>query len=155
MSFKDDVADTPGLHDAYHKGLQALGANATKVGIANPRTLAGSVDIDGSLRGHHPDAPRWDYVVGVANGRVTKLYWIEVHEANSGRSSYEVERKFRWLEEWLSNDGSRLQGYAREFHWIGTGTITFRRGSLQERRLTSLGIKFAGKHLQIQSQGGS
>jgi hypothetical protein len=85
MNFRSAVQATPALAKALKNGLQALHPSDRKrIECKNPRALAGSVNVDAALKNDLPNAPRWDYGVGVCidkNG--DRVIWIEVHPASS------------------------------------------------------------------------
>lgn len=69
MTFQQAVHSTPDVCYHYHPGLQALQPNHRRlVSCPNPRTLAGSVNIDAALLSSHPNQPRWDYCIGLQKG---------------------------------------------------------------------------------------
>ena len=145
--FRADVEAALGA-GALKNGLQALSsADSSRISVKAPLSLAGSVDVDGSLRATQPNAPRWDYVVGRTPGSGVHLFWIEVHGARTVQNVDEVSKKFRWLKAWLHNQ--TLDRYPRRFIWISSGETVFSPRSPQLRRLIVEGCEPVGRHLTI------
>jgi hypothetical protein len=96
MTLREAVERTPGLENAWRKGLQALTALDKKhIRAEDTRRLCGSVHLDATLEKEHANANRWDYGAGHQpanreNGDEV-VYWIGVHPA-SDRGG---ERSFR------------------------------------------------------------
>ena len=124
MSFREAVESIPHLGaGALMPGLQALKAvDRARVTCAKPRVLKGSLDLDTRLQPAFPQDPRWDYAVCVSRSG-DRVFWIEVHPATDGNVR-EVERKFQWLRQWLSGDGTPLNQFDAEFVWISSGRTT-------------------------------
>ncbi len=150
MIFQDAVTRTRGLEDAYRAGLQALKkAHRARIDCATPESLAGSVDLDSALASSHPDAARWDYGVGLRDGRGREtVTWLEVHPATS-RGAEEVCRKHRWLTQWLDVSAPLLKKMPRQFVWVASGNVHIPLNSPHRRRLAAQGIRFAGRMLHL------
>ena len=133
MSFTGAVRSTPEIAKCLKAGLQALGANSSKVRVRVPRDLKGSVDIDTCLTSYCPNAPRWDYVFGYKN----HIYYVEVHQ---GKTS-EVEniiKKFNWLKQWRARSATNLENLKNQssHHWISvSGTASIGKRSRYRRML--------------------
>ncbi len=150
MSFRDAIEDTPGIENAWRRGLQALRrADSTHVRAETAHLLTGSVDIDTALKTHHPIAPRWDYAVGhqPRNLRTEMIYWIEVHPAND-RGVAEVLKKLLWLKNWLTT-ARALGKMRREFIWVSSGRTSFTPLSPQQKRFAALGLQNKGRVFTI------
>lgn len=148
MAFRDDVAKTVGLEQAWRSGLQALrDADRIHVNSENPRTLAGSVDVDAALRSQYPVAARWDYVVAGRQGEAEYLHWIEVHPASSTGNVKELEKKLEWLAAWLKDQP--LATYPRCFVWVASGRCTLHQHSRELKRLAGKGLLFRGGHYVV------
>lgn len=133
---------------ALKSGLQALrNPDTSRISVKSPRSLAGSVDVDGSLKASKPNAPRWDYVVGQDRASGVDLFWIEVHGARTEQNLDEVSKKLHWLKAWLL--GQPLDRYPRRFIWISSGKTFFNSRSPQLRRLIVRGCEHVGGHLTI------
>lgn len=122
-------------------GLQALdAADRERLGVAEPRRLDGSCCIDDDLAAHRSNEPRWDYAVGYA-GRV---WFIEVHPADSSGNVDEVVRKATWLRGLLgSSPLLRLppNGQLRGLYWVASGRVTAQLAfSRSLRRLAEAGV---------------
>ena len=147
MSFKTDVAQVLGA-DAFQKGLGALRqTDMAHVSAQRPREITGSADVDASLAAALPNAARWDYVVGRAQGNVQLVHWIEVHPASAGKHLREVERKLVWLMVWLRDNP--LANYRRDVVWIASGKSAFNARSPGIKALASKGCRFVGGHLHL------
>lgn len=150
MRFEEAVRHTPDLEDAYKPGLQALRpVDGNHVSATNPRSIAGSVDLDAALRPLAPNSPVWDYGVAQRAGRdMERVFWIEIHPATTGEIN-SVLAKLEWLKGWLRNDGTRLDGFDREFVWVASGRTALRPGAQQTKRMAAMGLRFAGGHLRL------
>ncbi len=134
--------------DAPKAGLQALkSADRSRISVESPPSLAGSADIDSSLKITEPNAPRWDYVVGRCRGSEVDLFWIEVHGARTPQNVNEVSKKLDWLKSWLL--GKPLARYPRRFIWISSGETALNPRSPQLRRLIEKGCEPVGRRLTI------
>ena len=141
MEFERAVRETRGLgDDAYQPGMQALPRNdRAKVDCRNPALLTGSVFVDEALRHAQPNAPRWDYAVGVMDGRTEKIVWVEVHPATT-HGVTEVLRKLAWLRQWLAGDGLPLARLPARHAWVASDRICIPRGSPQYKRAATAGL---------------
>jgi hypothetical protein len=116
---------------------------------SNPRRLRGSVNLDDALRLALPNDPRWDYAIGISQrSHSDRAVWLEVHPASSLHVG-EVLNKLRWLKGWLASDAPELQGLPAHFCWVATGSVSFRRGSREEKRIAQEGIRFPSKLLNL------
>jgi len=149
MGFKQAVAATQALEDAYRPGLGALrSADRHRIECANTRRLSGSVNLDEALAGTRPNDPRWDYGIGVRQGgRPERVVWAEVHPAATSNVK-EVLRKLAWLKEWLGDSAPQLQRMPAEFVWIASGGVAIPRHAPQFRRLAMSAIRFT-RHLRL------
>lgn len=138
MSFTDVVHCIPDIAECLKAGLQALGANSSKVEVRTTRELTGSVDIDACLARRYPNAPRWDYVFGYKD----RVYYIEIHPAGSTSEVKRVTAKLGWLKQWRKRSAQSLEAleYCSTYHWISTGK-------------TASSVK-RGKYRQILAQNG-
>ena len=138
------------IQDHLRKGLRGIkNVDRHRVHCSNTRRLRGSVDLDGALRLSHPNDPRWDYAIGItANLGSEVVIWLEVHPASS-RHVDEVLRKLQWLRNWLTDSAPTLKGLRGHFHWVATGTVAFRRGSREEKRIAEKGLRFPVKQLDL------
>jgi len=153
MKFTEAVRNCPALTGALRSGLQALkSADVHHINCANPRRLAGSVDVDLALSQALPNEPRWDYAVGVKQDRNTDVVtWIEVHPASSTGEVEKVIAKLNWLKNWTAENAPDLKRLSREYVWVATGSVVFSSGSQQRRRLAAAGVQFAGSRYGIQT----
>ena len=148
MTLVDDVNATPHLNGALCLGLGAL-RHADKLHVSKKKTskLLGSVDIEKALKPTQPQAHTWDYLVGVQEGNVTRIHWIEIHPASSTGNIAEVTAKMSWLINWM--EATPLAQYPRSVVWVASGKSVFNSRSPGLRKLASRGLKFAGSHLVL------
>jgi len=152
MRFREAVEGTAAIRGHYREGLQGvLNVDRSRLHCSAPRRLCGSVDLDDALRLAHPKEPRWDYAIGI-RGSVENdtVVWVEVHPASS-RHVEEVLRKLQWLEDWLRYDAPAMGRLPRHFRWIATGTVSFRHGSREEKKIAQRGLRFPVKQLDLDS----
>jgi hypothetical protein len=70
--FRKAVSRIPEIADSFKSGLQALrGSDKGSINANDPRTLIGSVHIDGALKSKYPDESRWDYCIGISVSKTT------------------------------------------------------------------------------------
>lgn len=149
MTFRAAVEATPEIAGAFRVGLRAVRAvDREKLSVQRPRALRGSIDLDGALADTYHDAHRWDYGIGVAQGRKDKVFWTEVHPARDSEIGV-ILNKLNWLRDWLRDSGMALNGLPREFIWIATGAIAITPRSPGLRKLATNGLVFKGGHFKI------
>lgn len=118
-----------------------------------------SVDLDTHFRATEPQENRWDYGIGVVKQGVHYAIWIEPHGATSGREVDKVLAKLRWLknklslQDWTELDEltNRTSDSFRCFIWLVPGTVSFRRGSPEDKKLAQNGMKMPTKRVIIDS----
>ncbi|MGH7454202.1 MAG: hypothetical protein ACRENG_22805 [bacterium] len=152
MKFRERVQATPALAKTLKNGLQALlPDDRGRIECKNPRALAGSVNVDAVLKEVLPNAPRWDYVIGIhIDKNSDRVIWIEVHPASSHHIN-DVLVKLQWLKNWLKTDAPRLDELPREFVWIASGMVAIPPGSPQRKKLAERGLVFAGSRFVIKT----
>lgn len=153
MRFKNAVQATKGLAGAYRPGLQALApADHKRISCKDTRKLAGSVNLDETLKQAQPNEPRWDYGVGVARGPRDRAVWVEVHPASSLHVD-EVIKKRRWLRRWLEDKAPAIEAItprrAEAYLWLASGKVAFQKNSPQSRRLAEAGISHPCEHVDL------
>jgi hypothetical protein len=150
MTFKRAVEKTPQIAQAFCSGLRAL-TKADRSHITAKSTITGSVNLDNSLQQAYPDAPRWDYGVGVqVKSGIDKAVWIEIHPA----TSHEVDliiRKYNWLQTWLMKHAWDLKKMSDQFVWIASGKSDIPATSPARKKLGNKGIDFKGGHFIIEN----
>jgi hypothetical protein len=153
MKFARAVHNCPALAGALRPGLQALeAAERHHINCANPRRLAGSVDVDLALSQALPNEPRWDYAVGVKHDHATEVViWIEVHPASSTGEVGNVIAKLNWLKSWSAANALDLKRLTRGYVWVTTGSVAFSASSPQRRQLAAAGVQFAGQRYEIRA----
>lgn len=150
MRFRRAVPSAAAVRDGFREGLGAVrNVDRNRLRCANPRRLRGSVNLDQALKLAFPNHPRWDYAIGVSRGTQSDhVVWLEVHPASSLHVD-EVLNKLRWLNGWLASDAPELRRLPAHFYWVATGTVSFRRGSRDEKRIAQEGMRFPGKQLNL------
>lgn len=137
MTFKQIVEKTPDIKDGFHRGLQALRANAKQVSAADTQKLEGSVDIDACTKNIYPQDSRWDYAIGYGG----KVYFLEIHPANTSNIK-EMIKKAEWLKNWLAQKAPLLKSRAvNSYYWKASGKFNILPNSLQNRKLAQSKIK--------------
>lgn len=137
------------VKNEYRKGIAAR---------ASHKFLA-SVDLDADLKAGEPGAHRWDYGLGLIDGRDREsAWWVEPHPASSTREVSTMLAKLDWLNTKLASpefaklqaltNAARLKGIA--FRWLAmTGDICIRPGSNQARRLALRGLAAPSRHVVL------
>lgn len=151
MKFKETVENTPNLVNSWKTGLQALRAeDRVHIKPENPRKLAGSVDIDTSLRELEPNANRWDFAIGYqhSNREDEVIYWVETHTGSDSQISVML-RKLEWLKNWMRGDGLELAKFEKDIVWVPSGATSFTKGSTQVKSLAMRGLRYSGSVLRI------
>lgn len=110
------------------------------------RRLTGSINLDDALVEEQPNAPRWDYGLGVRVDRREYAVWVEVHPAQTNRVNGMLN-KLRWLKTWLQGDGESLgrltaaNGPVPPFVWVASGPIRLPPNSPQAKQASQAGIR--------------
>jgi hypothetical protein len=138
------------LEEAFCQGLQALStADQKKVTCKDATRLAGSVNLDDALAKTQPQAPRWDYGIGVkANPKRDRVCWVEVHPANASHIQ-PVLKKLQWLRGWLEGSAPLLQKLSSDYVWIAAGKVALPSNSPQRKKLAMKGLRFVGRELKL------
>ena len=151
MTFQQAVVQTADLGaSTFRYGLQALGNDSNKVHLANTRSLVGSVALDNALRATYPNAPRWDYGVGIKKSARDSAVWIELHPASTSDVATFLN-KLDWLRNWLKNRAPKLHELtaSQSFHWVATGGVHIRQGSRQARQLHMAGLSLPRRQIVL------
>lgn len=158
MRFREAVIRTPQLGtDAYRPGKQALGKHGSRVVCRSgeeSRRFTGSVNLDEALRDVYPNAPRWDYGLGVRTGRTPEIaVWIEVHPAYTSEVEA-VLNKLEWLKNWLRENAEFLweltcRNPKQAYFWLASGGVHIPKTSPQARRLSQMGMGFPREVIEL------
>lgn len=151
MKFRQAVAQTPHLDEAYRAGLQALRPeDKPHIQPEDTRRLGGSVDIDAANKRVDPNGNRWDFAVAYAHTNRTKevVYWVELHTASDSQVG-KVILKAQWLLGWLRGDGALLNSFEKEILWVSSGATTFSLSAPQRKQMAQAGLKHGGGVLRI------
>ncbi len=120
-------------------GLQAIkrGEGKGQISGREPTRILGSVVIDDDCRGEHPNAARWDYVIGYNRSGSAVAFFVEVHSAETSEVT-KIADKLTWLKDFLEDGPQRsLAAFPREYHWVASGRINIPRHTPQFRMLNS------------------
>jgi hypothetical protein len=119
-----------------------------------------SIDVDAHFLGAEPNAPRWDYGVGLKNGNTELAFWIEPHPASSTGEVKGVIAKILWLKTKLSlatfshlrdlTEITRRAGH-NPYQWLHAGSLQITRGSREARLLAQAGVAFPRRHIELPS----
>ena len=156
MTFKEAVAATPHLENAWKPGLQALRAeDRPHIEAEDTRKLQGSADVDTALQQIQPNANRWDFVIAYQHTDRTDevTYWTELHTASDSEVKV-VIRKAQWLLGWLRTGGNPLNAFEREIIWVSSGATTFTLPSPQKKHMAAAGLAHVGLKLRIPNTRG-
>lgn len=136
--FQKAVEATTDVRNCYQAGLLALGIHTSKISVASPSFIEGSVDIDRCTTTKYPNSNRWDYMFAY-NG---KAYFVEVHSANTSEVKT-VLNKLKWLKEWLSQNATEINKLKAKnpFYWIQSKGFAIPKTSPQYRAASKAGLK--------------
>jgi hypothetical protein len=136
-----------GLDGALRKGLQALGPNSKRVTLNKHCKAVHSIDLDESLKAQYPNAPRWDYGIGLKENEVERIAWVEVHPATSSEVDT-VLKKRAWLKRWLAQHADPCQKTPATFHWVATDAGVYI-DTARRRRLSAAGLEMPQSQLRL------
>lgn len=146
-NLKDAVENTPALNGCFKDGNGAMKEQyKRKVSFSKPRLVAGSIDIDTSMKRMFPGDNRWDYAIEY-NG---EMHYIEVHRADIHKGYQDVVNKLKWLQHWLQDDATCINNlpHPKRYHWVSTGEVAQEKilyGSTQSKKR----LLTAKKHLSL------
>jgi hypothetical protein len=142
-------------HLRLQPGLQAIkrGEGKGQISGKEPPRILGSVAIDDDCLKAHPNAPRWDYVIGYKRSESAAAFFVEVHSAETSNVS-EVEEKLLWLRRFLEEESQdKLAALPREVYWVASGRINIPKHTPQFKKLNTtlrtLGLKGPVKSLEL------
>jgi len=152
MNYKEAVNNTEELSNAYQPGIHALSrTDRNRIVVKDSYRLAGSVNLETSVRRAYPEKPIWDYGIGWRTSRRNeRAIWIEVHSADSGHVN-DIIKKVRWLKDWLYQKAPMLKEITHEngYVWIASGGIALSKTSQQARQLANEGVSYPRKLLEL------
>ena len=156
MRFKDAVARSNDVRDAFKPGFQALSAtDRDKMSCSNTRKISGSLNLDAAVAKLYPNATRWDYGIGIKKTETKdKAVWVEVHPADANQVQKMID-KLAWLKNWLNNSAQNLMsitGSDSPYVWVASGRVSFQKTSPQTKRLALAGITFPREHYRIETR---
>ncbi|VVE78085.1 hypothetical protein [Pandoraea sputorum] len=143
----------------HHSGKNALAGKYRDLVSLHPQCKhTGSVDLDDHFREAEPNAPRWDYGLGIATGAQEYVFWLEPHPASSTSEVASMVRKAKWLQAKLAEPSfsglkemtrtTAVHGY-KPFQWVFTGDLRVVPGSKEARALAQAGIDFPTRHTKL------
>ena len=106
--------------------------------------------LDAALRQHYPNAPRWDYGIGIQKGKPYAI-WVEVHPADTSNVD-EVLKKLAWLKDWLAHAAQPLHALTPQqsaYHWLATDGVHINQSSPQARQLNQAGLTMPRRVLNL------
>jgi hypothetical protein len=143
-SFKAAVEATPDVANCYQPGLRALGVHSSKITVASPALLNGSIDIDSCTVHLYPTENRWDYAFAYKG----EVFFMEVHSAKSSEVRVML-KKLQWLKDWLqlkAPEINKIKSKSNEpFYWVQSKGANIPKGSPQYRAAINAGIKPVAK----------
>ena len=127
-----------------YDGIQAL-KKSHRGTIEGPvrDIVVDSIDLDSALQESYPNAPRWDYLVGLDDPR--HVIAIEPHSARSDQVSVVIEKKKHAMLQLSTHLGAGVS--VRAWYWIASGTTQFNALERERLRLVKHGITFVGRAL--------
>ncbi len=124
-------------HLQLRPGLKAVREGRGRISAKDPRCVLGSASIDEDCTAAYPNACRWDYVIDYQRRGQAIAHFVEVHPAEASAVA-EVLRKFRWLQDYLSERAQRrLAGIPGACHWVASGRINIPKHLPQYKVLTT------------------
>jgi hypothetical protein len=156
MRFQDAIANSNDLRDAFQAGIQALSAiDRDKLSFTNTRKISGSLNLDAAVTELYPNAPRWDYGIGIKKTEGNdKAIWVEVHPADANQVQKMID-KLSWLKNWLNNRARDLMAITENdvpYVWVASGHVSFQKTSPQAKKLALAGITFPREHYHIETR---
>ncbi|HPC84391.1 MAG TPA: hypothetical protein P5234_03600 [Thermoanaerobaculaceae bacterium] len=145
MTFAEAVHQAPEpVARSLKPGKQALGRYSAAVECDDSRRFVGSIALDSALAATLPEAPRWDFGLGLKCGNQEAAVWLEVHTATTSEVPC-VLAKLSWLKKWLAEQAPALWGLTGianpAFLWLATDAgVHIRPGSPQALRLNRAGL---------------
>lgn len=133
------------LQDSVQDGLQALKkAHVALIDGSVHQDLADSLDLDAAMKVQHPQANRWDYLIG--HGPSGKVAAVEPHTAKQVEISTIIAKR--------TSAKAQLRGHLRDgvtvakWLWVASGDVHFPDTDKAKKRLDQEGIEFVGKRVQ-------
>jgi hypothetical protein len=109
------------------------------------RDFADSLDLDAAMRTSHPEANRWDYLLG--HHRSDCVIGVEPHSARTDQVSVVIAKR--------EHARAQLRGHLREqgqvaaWIWVASGRVDFLQIDRVRRQLDSVGVHFVGGQLRV------
>lgn len=145
--FREAIESTEEICSSYREGLRALGPNASKVFVSNPKQIDGSIDIDASSSKMYPHANRWDYAIGYSK----KVFYVEIHPAYTAEVTKMIA-KLQWLKKWLKQKAPKLERIEKgspPYSWIQSGKGGILPGSRQAKMAAAYGLPVKTTYFKI------
>lgn len=143
------VAESP-LRAKVQDGLGALqGGHLGYLDEQVRAEFSDSLDLDAALAAQHPQANRWDYLLGHASRK--GVIGLEPHSAKHDQVSTIIAKKKAAKDQFKPHlkEGARILKWL----WVASGKVHFADTEDVRRRLDQVGIEFVGqrvlkKHLE-------
>jgi hypothetical protein len=117
------------------------------VGLSAKPKVAESLDLDEALRAHHPNDPRWDYLLGVvAEGVEAHVVGLEPHSAETAEVKTVIAKRKAALAQ--LDQHLRPKVKVKKWLWVASGGVDFVPHDKVLLRLAQAGIEFVGKQLE-------
>ena len=114
---KEAVEATPDVATGYCDGLDAFGADKSKIKVPDPDKIDGSLDIDATTVELYPDDNRWDYAISYEG----EVFYIEVHSAITSEVTKMI-KKLQWLKDWLVTSAPEINKLTTKtkqpYYWV-------------------------------------
>lgn len=144
MTFREVFQQTE-VAEGIEPGIRALGHYSRLIETQDTIGFEGSVDMDGCLVSHYPQASRWDY----AFGHRDRIYYVEVHPVTDSEVSV-VIAKYHWLIDWQNRQPNPTQLKTNSsYHWLSTGHGGLTARSQYMRQLAKAGLAIPKKTLKV------
>jgi len=140
LRYAEALAASSSLKAHGRPGLQALGADSSRVTVKNTRSIRGSINVESCQLRIAPRENAWDYGVGIEiSGDSDGMIWLEVHSANSEHVQTVID-KLDSLLRFLREHAPALNKLPRAFVWLATGRVQLSPNSTSRRRINARGI---------------
>lgn len=140
-------------------GKGALDSAYRSMVEASAASLTASLDMDQAFLRSEPQAPRWDYGIGIAEaGDLEKAFWLEPHPASSTGEVQRMLAKLEWLKAKLSlPQFAELRQLTQRasadgnpvYIWLHSGANRISPHSREARLLASKGLSLPRRHVTL------
>lgn len=141
-----------------HSGKGALDSSYRSM-VEASASFTASLDMDEAFLHSEPQAPRWDYGLGIAEaGDIEKAFWLEPHPASSTGEVQRMLAKLEWLKAKLAlpqfaelRQLTQRAGAAGNpvYIWLHSGANRILPNSREARLLASKGLSLPRRHVTL------